>query len=102
MLSCKRGVHHPVYEATTQEGSMSYRMCEGRKVRFNFWIARTKLIGQQGRIKDFWKGCSWGFALLILSHFSEISHVNEIIWSQTKLFHFHEIFKNGGRGGGFK
>ena len=23
----------------------------------------------------------WGFTLLILSHFSEISHENEIIWS---------------------
>ena len=23
----------------------------------------------------------WGFALLNLSHFSEISHENEIIWS---------------------
>ena len=23
----------------------------------------------------------WGFALLILSHFSKISHENEIIWS---------------------
>ena len=23
----------------------------------------------------------WGFALLILSHFSSISHENEIIWS---------------------
>ena len=32
-----------------------------------------------------------GFALLILSQFSKISHENE-----TKLFHFHRIFKNGG------
>ena len=24
----------------------------------------------------------WGFALLNLSHFSDISHENEIIWSQ--------------------
>ena len=29
-----------------------------------------------------------------------ISHENEIIWSQTILFHFHRIFKNGGGGGG--
>ena len=36
----------------------------------------------------------WGFPLLILSHFSQISHENEIIWShETKLFHFHRIFK---------
>ena len=38
----------------------------------------------------------WGFALLILSHFSYISHENKIIWSETKLFHFHGIFQNGG------
>ena len=37
-----------------------------------------------------------GVALLILSLFSEISHKNEIIWSQAKLFHFHGIFKNEG------
>ena len=37
------------------------------------------------------------FALLILSHFSSISHLTE-----TKLFHFHRIFKNGGQRGGFK
>ena len=43
-------------------------------------------------------GGAWAFALLILSHFSKISHENEIIWS--KLFHFHRIFKNRGQGGG--
>ena len=42
----------------------------------------------QGRIQDFLKGGGvicvkvWGFSLLILSQFSEISHENEIIWSQ--------------------
>ena len=36
-----------------------------------------------------------GFALLILSHFSQISYENEIIWSH-KSFHFHRIYKNGG------
>ena len=35
-----------------------------------------------------------GFALLILSHFSYIFLI------ETKLFHFHRIFKNGGQGGG--
>ena len=39
----------------------------------------------QGQIQDFWKGFHMykyrGFALLILSHFSQISHENEIIWS---------------------
>ena len=32
--------------------------------------------------------------------FSQISHKNEIIWSltETKLFHFHRIFQNGGGG----
>ena len=48
-----------------------------------------------------------GFALLILPHFSKISHENEIIWSQAdctlllqlKLGWCHRIFKNGGRGG---
>ena len=40
-----------------------------------------------------------GFALLILSHLSYISHENEII--STELFHFHRIFKKnrGGEGG---
>ena len=41
----------------------------------------------------------WGF-MLILSHFSKISRENEIIL--TKLFNFHRIFENGGRGRGFK
>ena len=40
----------------------------------------------------------WGFALLILSHFSEISHKNEIIWSHRDqiISFFYGIFKNGG------
>ena len=38
-----------------------------------------------------------GLTLLILSHFSLITHENEIIW---KLFHFHGIFKKVGGGGG--
>ena len=43
----------------------------------------------------------WGFAFLILSHISEISHEYEIIGlTDTKLFHFHRIFKTGGGGGG--
>ena len=40
----------------------------------------------------------WWLALLILSHFSQMSHGNEIIWShlsETKLFHINRIFKNG-------
>ena len=37
-----------------------------------------------------------GFALLILSHFSYIFLI------ETKLFHFHRIFKNGGQGLGFE
>ena len=52
-----------------------------------------------GRSRISWKGVHM-FALLILSHFSKISHENEMI--ETKLFHFHRIFKNGGQGGGFK
>ena len=36
-----------------------------------------------------------GFALTKLSHFAYVSHENDIIWS-------HRIFKNRGRGGGFK
>ena len=42
------------------------------------------------------------FALLILSHVSKISHENEkkIGLTETKLFHFHRIFKNGGGKGG--
>ena len=39
----------------------------------------------------------WGFVLMILSHFSSISHENE---TETKLFHFHRIFVyRGGEGG---
>ena len=39
----------------------------------------------------------YGLAMLILSHFSSISHENEIIWSHW--YHFHRIFKNGDREG---
>ena len=44
----------------------------------------------------------WEFALLILSHFPYISHGNEIIFclTESKIFHFHRIFKNGGWGRG--
>ena len=35
-----------------------------------------------GKGVHMYKGvCVWGYALLILSHFSYISHENEIIWS---------------------
>ena len=40
----------------------------------------------------------WGFALLMLSHFSEISHEKEIIWSHRD---FYRIFNNRVRKGGF-
>ena len=40
-------------------------------------------------------GGGGGVPLLILSHLSLISHENE-----TKLFHFHRIFRNGGMEGG--
>ena len=45
-----------------------------------------------------------GGSLCGFYHFSEISHENEIIWSrlETKLFHFHRIFNNRGRWGGFE
>ena len=36
----------------------------------------------------------WGLALVVFSHFSYLSHENEIIWSHSL------IFANGGEGGG--
>ena len=44
------------------------------------------------------EGGGGGCALLILSHFSEISYENEII--ETNILHFHRISKDGGGGGG--
>ena len=70
--------------------------CEGLSVPL--LLAKPK---DQGRMQDIWKGGQFlcikvlGFALLTLSH-SQISH--ECL-SETKLFHFHRIFKNVG---GFK
>ena len=64
--------------------------------------------------QDFWKGGSYlqrcvcgggdgGFALLILSHFTSISHETEMFGlTKTKLFHFHVIFKIGGECRGFQ
>ena len=73
---------------------------------------RTEVSGEkqtvQGRIQDFLKGGSYvkmggEFDLLILSHFSEISHENKKNGRiETKLFHFYRIFKNGGQRGGFE
>ena len=43
----------------------------------------------------------WGFALLILSHFflKYPMKMNMFGLIETKLFHFHRIFKNGSGGG---
>ena len=44
----------------------------------------------------------WGFAFLSLSHFSYIFHENEKKngLTETKLFHFHRVLKNGDEEGG--
>ena len=48
-------------------------------------------------------GGDGGFALLILSHFTSISHETEMFGlTKTKLFHFHVIFKIGGECRGFQ
>ena len=44
-----------------------------------------------------------GVGVLILSQFKKISHENEKFGLiETKLFHFHRIFQNGGRQRGFE
>ena len=43
-----------------------------------------------------YKGMGVLFADFISFFLKLISHENEIIWSETKLFHFHRIFKNLG------
>ena len=43
----------------------------------------------------------WGYALLILSHFLKYPmKIKKIGLIETKLFHFHRIFKNEGQVGG--
>ena len=45
----------------------------------------------------------WGFALLILSHFSSISYENEIIWSHLRPNYFIFIgYLKTGQGGGLR
>ena len=45
----------------------------------------------------------WGFALLILSNFYLLFHEMKYFGlDYTKLYHFHGIFKNGRREGGFE
>ena len=63
----------------------------------------------------------WGLTLLILSHFFLnipwkwnnlvslrpkyfifIGYLKTMVLTETKLFHFHMIFENGGQGGGFE
>ena len=51
-----------------------------------------------------YKGQGGGVALLILSIFLKYPMKMEKIWShsETKLFHFHRIFENSGRGEGVR
>ena len=76
--------------------------------------ARQKMrLLTQGRIQDFWKGvhiykgvcvCGGGGSSFadFVSLFLKISHMKmrQFGLTETKLFHFHRLFKNGGGGGG--
>ena len=42
----------------------------------------------------------WGVHFVDFISFNQISHVNDIIWYKTKLFHFLGYLKTGGGGGG--
>ena len=57
----------------------------GNGYKISMWSQTKMFNAEQGLIQDFWKGVHMykgvGLALLNLSHFSYISHENEIIWS---------------------
>ena len=85
----------------------------GRVLEYNEVDVKTRIKkpiwcregGKKGRVQDFMERgfiCIkvWGFDLLILSHFLKYPmKMKQFGLPETKLFHFHMIFKKRGRKG---